>query len=53
MQWPPSEAVKFTNSSKILKDEKLDSKIFKSQEKVDITGQTEHLHAQRSICLAK
>ena len=46
-----SEAVKFTNSSKMLKDEKLDDKTFEPQEKLDITGQTEHLHAHRPIWL--
>lgn len=42
-----SEAVRFTNSSKMLKDQKLSEEIFEPQEKVDITGQTEHLYAQR------
>ena len=45
------EAVKFTNSSKMLKDEKLDDQIFEPQEKLDITGQTELLYAQRPIWL--
>lgn len=35
----------------MLKDEKLDDKIFELQEKIDITGQTEHLYAQRPIWL--
>jgi len=35
----------------MLKDEKLDDKTFEPQEKLDITGQTEHLYAQRPIWL--
>ena len=35
----------------MLKGKDLDDKNFEPQEKVDITGQTEHLYAQRPIWL--